>query len=337
MNDGRLNRWLEPVGEPLRPGPDFDALLYGAIADELDFPRPHADPAIAPRWDRRQRPRSRTRWDLLMVAAIVMILGAGLLIVPGALRNRAQPTVAPSSLLAAIRSSGRIRIAVRPDYPQVKLAKAVTQGFDIDVARELASRLGVTAEIVLLDPATMLSPAGRASWDAALPSVAAWTVPQDAFAATRPYYAWQHFLVVSSSSSAQLADVVGGPVCAVGSDAGAAWLEGTYEGGTATPMTTRVLTRASDDECIAALASGAAVAAVTADLSDADLQVRDDIRVIGGPPREPRVVIVSLPTPGAADPGDLLRALDDAVRSMRADGTLARLSQSRFGGVDLTP
>jgi ABC-type amino acid transport substrate-binding protein len=84
------------------------------------------------------------------------------------------------------------------------------------------------------------------------------------------------------------------------------------------------------------LQSGAAVAAVTAELSDADLQVRSDIRVIGGPGPEPRPVIVHHSHVGGPDTTELLRAIDDALAAMRADGTLTRLSQNRFGGSDLT-
>jgi ABC-type amino acid transport substrate-binding protein len=81
------------------------------------------------------------------------------------------------------------------------------------------------------------------------------------------------------------------------------------------------------------LASGEAVAAVTAWLSDADLQVLGDVRVIGGPDAEPRSAVVHRQSSVTRE---LLDAVDDALVSMRADGTLKRLSQSRFGGADLT-
>jgi ABC-type amino acid transport substrate-binding protein len=37
-----------------------------------------------------------------------------------------------------------------------------------------------------------------------------------------------------------------------------------------------------------------------------------------------------------ADTDQLLRAVDDAIVAMQADGTLTQLSQKRFGGDDLT-
>ena len=75
---------------------------------------------------------------------------------------------------------------------------------------------------------------------------------------------------------------------------------------------------------------------VTARWSDADIQVRAGIKVIGGPDAEPRSVIVRRADGAGPDPTDLLVALDGALEAMHQDGTLTRLSQSRFGGVDMT-
>jgi ABC-type amino acid transport substrate-binding protein len=75
---------------------------------------------------------------------------------------------------------------------------------------------------------------------------------------------------------------------------------------------------------------------VTAHLSAADLAVRADVRVIAGPPPEPRAVILPLHRVPDADSDQLLRAVNDAIVAMQADGTLTRLSQKRFGGDDLT-
>jgi ABC-type amino acid transport substrate-binding protein len=39
---------------------------------------------------------------------------------------------------------------------------------------------------------------------------------------------------------------------------------------------------------------------------------------------------------GGPDAKDVLRSVDAALDRMRDDGTLARISQSRFGGADLS-
>ena len=115
-----------------------------------------------------------------------------------------------------------------------------------------------------------------------------------------------------------------------------AWLRGGYDGSTPSPSTPSVITRSDDTGCLAALTAGEAIGALTAHLSDADLQVLGDVRVIGGPDAEPRSAVVRRPTGPDPDPGSLLAAVDAAFDAMRADGTLTRLSQSRFGGADLT-
>jgi ABC-type amino acid transport substrate-binding protein len=143
-------------------------------------------------------------------------------------------------------------------------------------------------------------------------------------------------VVGAASTAASIQDVAAGPICAVADDASMDWLLGGYGAAASTAATSSVITRPSDADCLNAIDTGDAVAFLTARLSDAELQVLADIRVIGGPDAEPRPVLVRRRTGSEADPADLLAALDGALAAMRADGTLTRLSQSRFGGADLT-
>ena len=52
----------------------------------------------------------------------------------------------PDGSLYRIRDSGEVRIAMSGDYPPFSYynEKKVLDGFDVDVAREIAKRLGVT-------------------------------------------------------------------------------------------------------------------------------------------------------------------------------------------------
>ena len=146
-------------------------------------------------------------------------------------------------------------------------------------------------------------------------------------------------MVSETSSATTIGDVTAGPICAVDGDAGEAWLRGSYHviGSTpAAPVSDSIVTAATDDDYLALLSSGAVAAAVTAHLSAADLQVRARIRVIGGPDPEPRAVIVPAAPAGGRTSTRLLAAIDSALSEMRADGTLTRFSQNRFGGADLT-
>jgi len=278
--------------------------------------------------------RSRRGGRALLLLAAAVAASLGISIASGALR---QPTPTPrGDVLDQIVDFGRIRIVVRPDQPQFTAGNGAPTGFDTDVATALGSRIGVRAEITFIDAATMLE-GSSTRWDVALPSVPSWTVTSEQFSVSKPYYFWPHRLVVAAGSSAtSLADVVAGPICVVSGDAGEQWLRGAYGSTPATPVTTSILTAASDEDCLARLSSGAAVAMVTAQLSDADLQIRSDTRVIGGPAPEPRAAVVPVLSADGRTTTGLLSAINGAISAMRADGTLTGLSQNRFGGTDLS-
>jgi polar amino acid transport system substrate-binding protein len=336
MSDDRLRRWLEAAEQPLKPDPEFAAALRDELRHELGFARvERVHPMTRTVVGRHLGRRARRPWDILLVAALIVAGSIGLVAVAGAIVERTA-VLKPPSLLAEIREAGQMRIAIRPDHPQAAIGGQPAAGFDVDVGSEIARRLGVTPATVIEDASRIVAPSAPGAWDIALPSLPLWTVDR-MFLSTSPYYLWPHRLVVRSISTASTpADVAAGPICAVAGDAGESWLRGSYGGVTSTPITTALVTRASDEECLSALASGSAVAFITAHLSDADLQVRDFIRIIGGPAPEPRPVIVRRQSGSDSDPSDLIRAIDDALDEMRTDGTLTRLSENRFGGADLT-
>ena len=134
----------------------------------------------------------------------------------------------------------------------------------------------------------------------------------------------------AASGRSTIDDLAGQAICAVEGDVGESWLRG--EGGDAPIDGSVVVTRASDAECLAALADGAVAGMVTARMGPADLAARPTLAVLRGPPAEPRVVITSL----ARRPGSLMADVDAAIGELLADGTLTRLSKNRFGGYDLT-
>lgn len=334
MTDDRLRRWLEFAEQPLAPDAAFAAALREELRQELGFVPASTLLSITRRIG-GARVRGRHGPTQLLLAATLLVAGAvGLTAVAGSLLER---SIEPQpDLLAEIRQTGRIRIAIRPDHPQFTAPGQPAAGFDADVARALADHLGVRGDIVVADASAMLS--GHDDlWDIALPSEAVWELDPSRFLVTMPYYRWPHRLAVPEASSATgPADLASEPICAVAGDGGEAWLRGAYGDARTAPVTVEIVTRPSDEACLAALDAGEVVAVVTARLSDADLQVRPGIKVVGGPEPEPRPVIIRRAQGESPEPTPLLAAIDYALDEMRRDGTLTRLSQNRFGGADLT-
>jgi L-cystine transport system substrate-binding protein len=335
MTDERLRRWLEAAEQPLAPNPAFAGALRDELREELGFIPADSVRGVPRRLGPTRVSARRGPGGLLLVAALAVAGSIGLAAVAGSLLERAIEQ--QTNLLVEIRDAGRIRIAVPTGHPQFSAPGQPAVGFDVDVARALADHLGVRGDVVLLEAPAILTSQEDDLWDVALPSVAVWDIDEDRFLVSSAYYRWPHRLVVAEASSASDAgSLAGEPICAVAGDAGERWLRGGYGDTTTAPITTQVVTRASDDECLSALAAGDVVAVVTARLSDADLQVRSGIKVIGGPEPEPRAMVVRRAQGEASDPMDLLGAIEDALDEMQRDGTLTRLSQNRFGGADLS-
>jgi len=329
MTDDRLSRWLETAEKALAPDPTFAAELRDELRLELGLV---AGPAARPAWRRRGRERTRRtrgRTQILLVAALIVTGAIGFTAIAGRLLER--PVQRLPDVLTEIRESGRIRIAVTSEHPQFSAPGQPAAGFDVDFARALATQLGVRGDVVFLDATTILTRVDD-SWDLALPSVPVWEIDATRFEVSSPYYRWPHLLVVNETSEAAgPADLTGAPICAVSGDPGEDWLRGAY-GRTAAPITTQIVTRSSDEDCLAALAAGDVAGVVTSALSDADIQVRAGIKAIRGPDPEPRAVIVWR----APAQTTLLDAIDTALNALHQNGTLTQLSQNRFGGADLT-
>jgi polar amino acid transport system substrate-binding protein len=267
-----------------------------------------------------------------MVAAVLVVALVGIVLIrSGAFESAAKPP----SLLAEVQARGVIRIAVRPDRPQVTTPAGARSGFDIDVATEIGRRLGLRVELDFTPADDML--AGRGEWDIALPSSA---VEPGAFATTTPYYSWPVRLIVPAGSTAAIPDdLSGSTICVVTGSGGEAWLDGRFRGTSVTPVAvpptpSTVHRLATDEGCAADVTAGASAALVTAGWSNADLVTRPTLKALGGSIfTEARPVIA---VNGQRDPAGLITEIDRILTAMRSDGALADFSRSRFGGLDLS-
>jgi len=339
MHDGRGLEGLRRIADPTTPDPAFLDRLYEDLVGELGF-REGGGAAVPPSgWPARRADRARVERRLLLVAALVGVAIAvigGALIAGAFIERQRQLEQQP---LDRVRDAGVMRIAVRSGYPQVVIDGALQGGFDVDVAGVLASRLGVQPAVQATLGDGPIAGVGTGSWDAALPSRSLTTTETATLEVSRPYYLWPIQLYAADSDPARsAADLAGATICVVRGSVGAIWLDGGTDIQTAGPEEARPvgaipMLAASDDDCLARVASGEADAGVSAALAPVDLEARPAVRAIGPPIlHEQRGVVVERGAGSAA----MISAIDAAIFEMQADGSLADISRRRFGGDDLT-
>jgi ABC-type amino acid transport substrate-binding protein len=322
---GRRLRRDDPFDPPYEPGRFAQLVSTGGVPE-----------GRSERWLAGSRVRSPILGGLgvgSFALVVVLVIGVVAIRLSDGGRVGQSPPQAASDLLAEVRESGQLRVAIRPDFPQATTDKLA--GFDVDVASALATRLGVRLEIVVVDAADMATSAATDDWDLAMPSssqvsTAASLTPTDA------YYAFPSFVVVSDGSAAQTpADLGGTRICVVRGSAGEAWIAGRFEGAIgAPPPGTTGRVEAGDQMCLDDLATGEVDAVVTSTLTAADIAVRPSVRILGQPVLLDRRSMVA--QAAGPDPSTFLGAVDAALGQMRTDGTLSDLSRNRFGGQDLT-
>lgn len=277
-----------------------------------------------------------SQWALAVAAILIVAASiAGLAMIGGLLTRTSEPQPSPDAR-QRIRSARIVRVAVSPDHPQTALPDGSLDGFDVDVARELAQRLGVRLDLVSLSPSEQR--VRLDAWDVALPGRPVWEV-DPSMATTSAYYGWPHLLLAEAASGAtSVTDVAGQPICAVAGDAAQAWVLGRYGGTTpgvasTAPIASTLVLKPTDAACLEALAAGSVRAVVTATLLPEDVAALRGLSLLaGGPDPEPRVAVIRR---AGGDESSLLADLDRAIHAARADGTLPSLSRGRFGS-DLT-
>jgi ABC-type amino acid transport substrate-binding protein len=335
VDDERVVSGLRRVGDPVgSPDPAFLDQMYEDLAGELGF-RP-VGTSVA----RRSRIRTVRRLALLaaVVALSLAVIGGALIV--GALLDRQRDSQLTQNPLDRIQAAGVLRVALRPDFPQVTVDGRFQGGFDADVATALAEHLGVRPALQPMNLDTLPGLAAGADWDLALPGRSL-TAPELAqFEASVPYYEWPVLAVVASSSpAASLANLTGQRVCVVAGSAGADWIGGRPSASAtrlsaSPPASVIPVERPSDADCLELVESGDVSAGITARLSPADLATRPTIRQLGEPVLVEQRRVVIPRGPGSTE---LIEEVDRRLMEMRNDGTIAELSRRRFGGTDLSP
>jgi polar amino acid transport system substrate-binding protein len=256
-------------------------------------------------------------------------------------------------LLAAIEEKGVLTVSTDPAYPpQSELNKETNEyeGFDIDVATEIAERLGVDIAWEAPSWDTIISGNWNGRWDISVGSMTITPERADVLHFTPPYYYTPASIAVHADNTS-ITDASGLDGKKIGVCGGCTYdlyLQNTLEiaqdeSGQAEKLESvvsdpEILTYDTDSTAIQdlALGDGRRLDAVVSALPtlQAAIDAGSPIKVVGDPLFfEP--LSVAIDRSSQLDPTALVDRISEIVTEMHEDGTLSELSEKWYG-TDLT-
>jgi len=268
---------------------------------------------------------------------------------------------AASNLLDAVKQRGYILVSTDPNYmpqsglntegtrpsdtkcPAETYTAAEMQGFDVDVAHEVGTRLGVETCFATPDWDSVTAGSWAGRWDISVGSMTIKPPRPDIFYFSTPYYAPTGVIGVPADSTlTSVEDLAGQSVCVATATTYLDWVNGALDLSPSdiyaqAPAGIKVVELPTDQECPQALEAGREdfVAYVTSKtVVDSNLAAGMAVKQLGGDLfREKDAIAIDKASP--LDPTSLVEAVDNTVKEMHADGTLSTLSVKWFG-TDLT-
>ena len=298
------------------------------------------------------RPEARPPWWLATGLVLVLVAACG----PAPAIPVA--TTGPTGSLAAILQRGTLVVATEADYaPQSELKRGEAraqetrcapnqrtenqfQGFDIDVAREVARRLGV--ELCLVTPRWTQVVSGNwdGLWDVSIGSMVITPERMQVLYFSQPYTSGAAVLFVHQDNKAALepGSLSGKRIGVCAGCAYEAYLEHTLV------VPTQQIDFAIDDPIIVgydtdtsalldlAAGDGVRLDAVLTDPDTGRSAIQDGLPIkrLGGPLYYD-FVAAAVDRSSHLDPVPLVKRVTEIIQEMHADGTLARLSKQYYG------
>jgi polar amino acid transport system substrate-binding protein len=251
--------------------------------------------------------------------------------------------------LAKICSEGKIRVATDAKYKPQSWFEVKTQtwkGFDVDVAQEVAKRLGVSADLTSQDWEVITAGSWSDRWDVSVGSMTDTIDREKLFSFTPPYYYTPAGTAVNTSNTSiqSPSDLDGKKVCVGVSTTYEDYLKKSLVlGGTAPKFDSQVdnakiITYTTDTDALDNLALGDGLrcdGAMSATPTIQDyINNGGKIKLIGDPLYyEPLCLAFDKNDP--VDNTSLVEAVSKIIQDMHSDGTLTRLSQTWYK-TDLT-
>jgi polar amino acid transport system substrate-binding protein len=248
--------------------------------------------------------------------------------------------------LARLKSSGKIVVSTDPNYPPQSLLNDKNQfeGFDIDVATEIAKRLGVKAEFLVTDFSAVTAGNWANRWNMSVGSVTITPERAEVLDFTQPYYFTPAQMATRPDTGITSIDgFAGKTVCVAETTTYLEWVNGTLKlpesAGDITPPPAgmKATTLPTDINCAEAWKAGR---------NDADGWVSASETVQDAIAKGFPVVAVGDPVffeplgvafdKSVKDNDSLVKAVDDIIGKMHEDGTLTKLSEKWYDGRDLT-
>jgi len=280
-----------------------------------------------------------------------LFVGAAALLALGGTALPAAAQDAPPDYLQRIRDAGRIVMSTDALYPPQSYLDEETGeivGFDIDVGKEIAERLGVEFVAVPTTWSNVASGRWAGRWDMSVGSMTITVPRQEVIDFTRPYYTNPVWMSVHTDTGiTSMEELAGQTVCVGEATTYYDWLTGTLDLGDVTadyvpaesvpPEGVQVVTRPTDRDCANEWGSGrqdfqgwlTSEATTQAAIDDGiPITVVDELVF-----NEPLAVAFDN---SIEDNDSLVEAVDGIIAEMHEDGTLTELSMQWFDGQDLT-
>jgi polar amino acid transport system substrate-binding protein len=246
-------------------------------------------------------------------------------------------------LLADICERGAIKVSTDPAYPPQSSLNAETgdyEGFDIDVATEIASRLGVSIEWETPKWEAITAGNWQSRWDMSVGSMTVTQERTEVLDFTPAYYFTPASIAVPEGSDITTVDGLNGKT--VGVCSGCTydfWLQGTLDipGFTFPPPPSGITIKGfdTDSTVIQALDSGQIDAAMSATPTLQAAIDKGRPMVLLGEPLYYEPLSVAFDRSSELDQASLVAAVSTIIEEMHADGTLTDLSMEWYGQ-DLT-
>jgi polar amino acid transport system substrate-binding protein len=259
--------------------------------------------------------------------------------------SAALATPIAGGLLDKVLKAGVLTVSTDPNYaPQsVQKPDGTYEGFDIDVATEVAKRLGVSVKFVTPDWSIITAGSWSGRWDASVGSMTITADRQKVLDFSPPYYFTPAQMTASVASGITTIDgLAGKSICAGAATTYLDWLSGKkLDFGTLSPTTSppagiKTVSLKTDALCPQTWKAGRNdFQGWLSSSTTVDGAIKAGLPVVkvGNPVYfEPLAVSVDKSGPNDAD---FVAKLTQIVNDMHTDGTLTTFSQKWFGA-DLT-